>query len=355
MDKPLLLVGSVPLETPEEVFLEAGGQLGAHLPCIPDGETGDRANWTLVLAYRVFHGHPDIETLRRPAKRHGVEQWNAHSREDLWSFRVRDGVSAVSFGDPGWRLGYAKEAISSYFVFRTLRKDGLLPEGIRFQVCLPLTSSAINTFFDAREDREKVQPGFEEALRQEVLMMLKHIPAHDLAIQFDLAWETVDLEVLSDPERMQRRLARNVAAVPRLISSIPAEVMLGIHICYGTLGGWPMVRPRDLGVPVALGNAVLENAGRRVDYLHLPLLNRQEDSYYEPLLQLRAPDTQLYCGVVHDLEDEEGCITRLRQLRRHLKRDFGLASPCGLGRHAAAKLPDVWRDHLRALELLSKA
>jgi hypothetical protein len=62
----LLLVGSVPLETAEEVLESCGRTLGNHLNYLPDGEVGDRILWVPMLAYRVFHGHPDIETLARP-------------------------------------------------------------------------------------------------------------------------------------------------------------------------------------------------------------------------------------------------------------------------------------------------
>ena len=63
----LLLVGSIPLDTPEQVFRRVGAALGPYLACMPDGEVGDRRYWIDGLAYRVFNGHPEIETLRRPA------------------------------------------------------------------------------------------------------------------------------------------------------------------------------------------------------------------------------------------------------------------------------------------------
>ena len=62
----LLLVGSIPLDTPEQVFRRVGGPLGPYLAYMPDGEVGDRRYWIDGIAYRVFNGHPEIETLRRP-------------------------------------------------------------------------------------------------------------------------------------------------------------------------------------------------------------------------------------------------------------------------------------------------
>ncbi|MGH7907614.1 MAG: hypothetical protein ACREP6_13410, partial [Candidatus Binataceae bacterium] len=104
----LLLLGSIPLETPEEVFRWAAGKLGGHLSCIPDGEPGERSYWITGLAYRVFSSHPDLETLVRPDRIDGVENWKPRrGLADQWSFRVKTGIASVRFGDPGWRLGYA--------------------------------------------------------------------------------------------------------------------------------------------------------------------------------------------------------------------------------------------------------
>jgi hypothetical protein len=63
----LLLVGSIPLDTPEQVFRRVGGPLGPYLAYMPEGEVGERRYWIDGIAYRVFNGHPEIETLRRPA------------------------------------------------------------------------------------------------------------------------------------------------------------------------------------------------------------------------------------------------------------------------------------------------
>jgi hypothetical protein len=66
-DKDLLLVGSMPFDTAEHTFRWAcDGGLAPALPCLPDGEIGERSYWIIMLGYRVYHGHPQIETLRRP-------------------------------------------------------------------------------------------------------------------------------------------------------------------------------------------------------------------------------------------------------------------------------------------------
>ena len=166
MTQELLLVGSIPLETAEEVFRVFGWALGGWLPYIPDGEIGERQYWIDGLAYRVLNGHPELETIRRPAPdENGIEQWRPRGLHDQFQFRVRPGIVKVRFGDPGWRLGYTRDAISSYYIFSQLKKEGVLPAHLRLQVCLPLTYSAVTSFFPDPTDHPRIVPGFYRSTR----------------------------------------------------------------------------------------------------------------------------------------------------------------------------------------------
>src|SRR6266513_4147787 len=89
MGNNLLLVGSVPFDSVEEVMRTFGGALAKHLPAIPDGEVGERRSWVNRLSYQIFNGHMDLETIRRPKSVDGVEQLLPRSRDDAWNFRVR--------------------------------------------------------------------------------------------------------------------------------------------------------------------------------------------------------------------------------------------------------------------------
>jgi len=352
MAKDLLMLGSVPLETPEEVFETCGRAIGEYLPAIPDGETDERIWWINMLAYRVFHGHPDIETLQRPPRdANGVEKWKPAVREELWKFRVRPGVNEVRFGEPGWRLGYTKDALTSYFVFKTLRKDGVIPRDVRFQVSLPLTNSAIDIFFQDPADYPRIKPGFEEAMRTEIAKMCEKIPHRDLAISWDCCVEIMDLEADFPWTPKTNMVERNVAPAAHLTPGIPADVMVGYHLCYGTLGGWPMVSPKSLAMAVRFANQLVAQSGRRVDFVHIPTLDTLEESYYAPLKELNIGSSNLYLGSIHHMGDLSRFRKRLELAHKFVPR-FGLAAPCGFGRHQPHEVPGLLQDHHKAAEIL---
>ena len=88
MQQPLLLVGSIPLDTPEEVFQSFGKTLGPSLQAMPDGEVGPRKHWISRIHYQVLSGHPELETVQRPAPENGVERLNPRNAMVAWWFKV---------------------------------------------------------------------------------------------------------------------------------------------------------------------------------------------------------------------------------------------------------------------------
>jgi len=367
----LLLVGSIPLETAEEVFRVFGGALGRWLSYIPDGEIGERQYWIDGLAYRVLNGHPQLETLRRPAPdENGVEQWRPRGLHDQFQFRVRPGVHKVRFGDPGWRLGYTRDAISSYYIFRQLKKEGVLPPHLRLQVSLPLTYSAVTSFFPNPADHERIVPGFTEALGAEVRKMIDKIPPSDLAIQWDLAVENRYLEttLARDGLAAAEKEALRLMAPSRAISPhIPREVPLGYHTCFGTLNGWPSRQPKDLTGSVLLVNAAVASSDRPVDFVHIPTLGSPGDEFFKPLSNLRIGSAHVYLGLIHHLNGfhvHEQILTARKYLT-----GFGIAAPCGFGRAPARPgrlltdegsdappnyIDSIIRDHIAGVGILEE-
>src|SRR5262245_59163780 len=325
MGNNLLLVGSVPLDIVEEVMRSFGGALGRFLPAMPDGEVGERRSWVNRLSYQIFNGHQDLETLKRPKPVDGVEQLLPRSRDDAWQFRVKPGVERVRFGNPGSRLGYAPDAVSSYFVFRTLREKSILPKGVRFQISIPACNSVIRPlYFPDAADLARIRPGFEAALAAEVEAIAAKIPHEDLAIQWDCAWELQAVCGAGKSVPSELEVETHVPQIARLSAVVPKDVALGFHFCFGTFGGWPAFAPDDLGRPVDLINAVLASIARRVDWIHIPTLDRSDDAFYAPLRRLDRKGARAYLGMIHSMATLE---RRVDAARKALP-DFGLAAYC---------------------------
>jgi hypothetical protein len=361
MSEQLLLVGSIPLDTPKEVFETFGAPLGRFLAAMPDGEVGPRSHWISRIHYQVLAAHPELEVLARPRPDNGIERLNPHDNSDRWQFKVRDGVERVRFGDPGWRLGFARDALNSYFVFQTLREKGVLPPHLRFQVSMPMVNSALPPrVFPVVSDLDRIKPGFEAALRAEVAKIVEKIPAHDLAIQWDCATEVQDAygaipqlpqaalaSEASGQRGDSRAIERNVAQVRNLSPQIPEGVALGYHFCFGTLGGWPRFQPQTLSETVKLANAFVEASGRRVDWIHIPLLDTTDEAFFAPLKGLEPRGARVYLGAIYNMER---FAQRVALARKYFP-DFGLAAYCGFGRSPVSALPGILDEHLQAAAL----
>jgi hypothetical protein len=144
-----------------------------------------------------------------------------------------------------------------------------------------------------------------------------------------------------------RAIERNVAQVRNLSPQIPEEVALGYHFCFGTLGGWPRFQPKDLGQTVKLANAFVDASGRRVDWIHIPLLDTSDEAFFAPLKELKPRGARVYLGAIHNMERFQ---QRVAMARKYLP-DFGLAGYCGFGRSPVSALPGILDEHLKAAQL----
>jgi hypothetical protein len=335
--RELLLVGSVPLQTPERVLRTCGDAIGEYVTALPDGEVGDRINWVDFLALRTYRDHPDIEVVQQPSS------VLSPSTDDHWTFRVKPGVQSLRFD----ALGYADEAIVSYSVFRRMRADGTLPPHLRFQVGLPTPGSGIDTFFRDPADWPIVKPAYTDAVRAEVHRMLEAIPADDLVIQWDFCGEILNImgpRPWAPQEPFEARFQRAVEPLAELSYDIPEATLVGYHWCYGTLGGWPMVELRDLGLCARLSQHVIDHSGRQIDYVHMPVGRECDAGYFAPLRDLELGDTKLFLGVIHHADGVAGFRERVAIARRAVP-EFGIASVCGYGRVAPAEMPTVLQVH----------
>ncbi len=213
---------------------------------------------------------------------------------------------------------------------------------------MPTVNSALPPrVFPVEGDLDKIKPGYEQALRAELEKIIEKIPHRDLAIQWDCATEVQDAYGAVPGLPAEGMLERNTGQIRNLSKVIPNEVALGFHLCFGTLGGWPRFSPDDLSQTVALANAFVEAAGRRVDWIHIPALDRSDDAFYAALKNLQPQGARVYLGLLHHMASFG---QRAATARKFLP-EFGYATYCGLGRSPVSELPEVLANHLHALEV----
>ena len=337
----LLLVGSLPAQS-TETALRAGAEFFADMVfALPDGETGPRAAWVGFERERLVRPHPDVETVQQTASPTGIPR---HAYETP-IFRIRQGVSELHW-DSWPRID---EAISSYRLFAELREAGVIPAGVRFQVGLPFPSSALNGFkADFAADYPIAERGFEELVARELARLTAEVPPEDLAIQWDVCYEVLDLEgvIAWTSDGAWERFTGPVA---RLTRPIPEEVLVGYHFCYGTFPEWPMYEARDMSLIVRMANHAVEHSGRPVDWLHLAgprYLRSEDDSFFRPLSDLSPGKARVFLGIVLPLDGVPGLQRRHRTASRYLA-DFGIAMYCGFGRQPGADGMETMREHRR--------
>jgi hypothetical protein len=348
---PVHLVGSLPRDTREEAMAICADRMGATTHALPDGEPGYRSNWVNYQAHRVFHRHPDLETVNRPQPRDNVDQWRADGLEELWNFRVKDGVSWLRFDD----LHYADEADQSYRAFLDLRDRGLVPDGVRFQVSLPTAPGATMMFFrDDTRHYDLAVSAYQRALDKEVERLLLAVPADDLALQWDISLETLDLEGAIPWSRPENAWNSWVESVRRSSAVVPPEATMGYHLCWGDLGNRHLKEPADLALAVRMANAAVHESPRPIDWFHMPVPNdRDDDAYFAPLADADLPDSLLFLGLLHLSDGTDGATRRLRGATKYLPDGgFGVSTECGMGRRPAESLDSWLQLHLEVAKTL---
>ena len=339
VNSELLLVGSLPADSAGSALRTAAGLFGDLVFALPDGETGPRAAWVGYERERLVRPNPDVVVVQETESPTGIPR---HAYETP-VFGIRPGVTELHW-DSWPRID---DAIAGYQVFSALRQEGVIPAQLRFQVGLPFPSSALNGFkADFAADYPVADRAFEDLVGRELRRLSEAVPPADLAIQWDLAYETQDLErVLAwTPEGAWERFAGPVTRLTRLI---PEDVLVGYHLCYGTFPEWPMYEARDMALLVRMANFAVASSGRPVDWLHLagPRYLRSEDrSFFRPLADLEPGDARVFLGIVLPIDGAAGLRRRQATASRYLA-DFGVAMYCGFGRQPGADGTETMREH----------
>jgi hypothetical protein len=349
----LLLVGNIPAGSTREAFRVAAASFGDLVFALPDGETGPRAGWVGYERERLIRPNAAVEVVAETTSPTGVPR---HAYESP-VFRLRPGAPPIRFGS--WPR--VDDAIESYEVFTALRAAGVIPEGLRFQVGLPFPVSAlIGLRASFSEDYPVALRAFTDLVRREVARMLAVIPPADLAIQWDIAFETLDIEgVLAwtphDGSGWDR-FAHAVDAIPRLV---PDDVLVGYHLCYGTFPEWPMYEARDMSVLVRMANYAFAASGRPVDWVHMAgprYLRSEDESFFAPLSSLAVGDARVFLGIVLPVDGEPGLRRRVTTASRFLP-DFGVALYCGFRVAPGTTPAQAIREHeevVRAVRCLPR-
>jgi methionine synthase II (cobalamin-independent) len=328
------LVGSIGLDTVEDVFRNVGKELGPHLQRVPDGEIGGRKlwiSWQYPLLRASAYLRPDPSGRVRPTNRFPL-------------LTLAEGVAPadVHFGE----LGYAREARASYLDFVAARDKGELPKVVRLQVSLP-TPFAVVSSVVLPEAESVVEAAYEKAMVAEVAALARHIPHHDLCIQWDLCnemviWDGQKTDAVPFADEPHEKI---IARVQRLCTAIPEDVELGLHLCYGDFGAKHFVEPKDAAAMVDFANALARAITHKLAYIHMPVpIERSDDTFHLPFRDLKLKDgTALFLGVVHAKDGVEGTKARIATARRYAP-EFGIATECGMAR---ARSEQITRTLLR--------
>ncbi|MEO0412449.1 MAG: hypothetical protein AAF221_11500 [Pseudomonadota bacterium] len=325
------LVGSIPFESAEDVFINVSNAMGDHIKRIPDGETGERSNWVDWQLPKLL-ANPMLQKVPNDAYDYTVANM----------VELCPGCSStdITLG----ALGYADAALASFATFQTLQAEGRIPKHCRFQVSLPTPLAPTHLYVhpDLQADFE---PKYEMEMLSELSAILSAIPHANLAIQWDTAVEFALLEgvmptYIKDLEQgIKERLARLCAAVPD-------GVELGFHLCYGDSGHKHFCEPGDMTKLVGVANNICANAGRQIDWVHMPVpTDRDDAAYFAPLKDLNIQaKTMLYLGLVHYGDGKEGTQRRIAAAKP-FARNFGVATECGFGRRPADTLGPLMDIH----------
>ena len=309
------LVGSIPLGSSREVFRAVSRTLGPLAKRIPDGETGDRANW-ISFQVGVLATTPNVVQVA------SIDLHGFHCP----IFGLKDSTKPVTFR----KLRYADEAKASYKEFAALKKAGKIAADVRFQVCLP-TPFAVVTTFIAPAFRGHIAPAYEARMHAEVNEIVASIPQTELAIQWDVAAEVV-LIAGREPESSARE-DKNwmLGELVDLGNVVPSSVELGFHFCYYP-GHEHLVEPGDLALYVEIANLLAANVWRPINWFHMPVpRDRSDDAYFEPLHNLRLEHiTEVFLGLIHLIDGEEGTQKRIATARKFIS-NFGIGTECGFG------------------------
>jgi hypothetical protein len=340
--------GSVNLPDAETVMREISSRIPHGVRRMTDGETGDRNYW-ISFQTRKFEQMPEFETVSV-----GQAYETASGAPAMPHFRLTEGASAETITWPN--LGYADEYTKSFATFERMQQEGTIPAEVRLQLQYP-TPLASMAGTIAADDLPAVGPSYEQALFADLDTALERLPHDRISIQWDVAVEFGALEGAMGPKVPIEQI---VPGLVRCIERVPADVPVGMHLCYGDYGHQHFKQPESLQMQVDLVNAVTSAAQRPVNFVSFTVPQGRNDSaYFEPLRGLQTgADTELYFALVPYHPDDQAAGTTAEQIE-HIDaallgsagggRHWGICTECGMGRVDADDVPRLLDLHSQIL------
>jgi hypothetical protein len=340
--------GSVNLPDAETVMREISSRVPTGVRRITDGETGDRNYW-ISFQTRKFEQMPEFETVAS-----GRAYETAADAPDMPQLRLAEGASAETIDWPN--LGYADEYTKSFATFEQLQEQGTIPAGVRLQLQYP-TPLASMAGTIAPEAQPAVAPAYEQALFADLDTLLDRLPHERVAVQWDIA---VELGALEGAMGVTMPMEQIASGIVRCIERVPADVPVGLHLCYGDYGHQHFKQPASLHMQVDLVNSVTSATQRSLDFVSFTVpQDRDDNAYFEPLGMLRSgSDTELNFALVPYHPADQAPGTTARQIERidtalavsaGGARDWGICTECGMGRVDATDVPELLDLHSEIL------
>ncbi len=342
--------GSVNLPDAETVMREISSRIPTGVRRMTDGETGERGYW-IVFQVQKFQQMPEFESVSV-----GQAYETSPDAPEMTQLRLAAGASADTIDWPD--LGYANEYAKSFTVFDRAAGGGNDPgrRAVSDAVPHPM-ASVVGTIVP--EDLPAVVASYEKALFADLDAVLAKLPHDRCAVQWDVAVEFGLLEgAMGSGSAVP--MHQITPGLVRCVDRVPADVPVGMHLCYGDYGHQHFTQPASVQMQVDLVNAVVSAAQRSVDWASFTVPQTRNDAdYFAPLRDLTGgPETELCFALVpyHPDEQAEGTTpeqTRLidAALARSSagERDWGICTECGMGRVAAdevRKLLDLHHEIL---------
>lgn len=341
--------GSVNLPDAETVMREISSRIPQGVRRMTDGETGERSYW-VHFQFRKFEAMPDFVQVERRE----VYDTGGEPAPRAPALRLADGVQADAVEWPN--LGYADAYATSFEVFRALQEAGTIPPAVRFQLQYPTPLAPIALAFLAAEI-PSLAISYGAALFADLDRALATLPHDRCAVQWDVAAEFALLEGTFGSPVPVERIASGLV---QCLDHVPADVPVGMHLCYGDYGHRHFKQPESLEKQVRLANAVAAGARTPPAWFSFTVpQNRSDEAYFAPLRDLQTgSQTELYFALVpyHRADQAPGTTDeQVRLIDANLGRseagnlDWGVCTECGMGRVAQEEVPNLLDLHREIL------